>query len=1354
MEPQSTVENENENKNQFKFEFDHFVDLCGRSLFAEEYKGDLDAAWDYLQRAQEHAHPDLNTQAEYLRCSAIYAILTGNFADAYKHLESLHALLDQLSPEWGLRYTNYHVLANYTRRFPPNLRFYHEQGTPLNVTMRGDIIGPNEISETFMENVRKYMPSGVPRDQGLSQILNLTQWVSVNSRTLTMLFHHLSPGGTGYKPDESATPAIMERAKDHIRFRNVADANGATNVAEYLTRVVVEFYIASESPDTGIMLDDLYQRCEKMGDKAGMANAKLMEADNLLCPPFTNPTVLNLIIYDSHSATGDSNFWDPIEFDLRLDYSTEAQQCYDSALELFRASGSKRGQAAIVLRQGCCLHILARVRRPLNEPYLELLVEAESKLQEALELFGRDEGNAYLVKAHQILLSISKGNPQRVKKLAQNIGQWCARAKNEQLAHVIGVLMFRFATQEWSLYSNLDTSQRAWECAYEVFKAIGDIIPLFQTVVARAAVQRDMFNKDPAVMLIEEALSMIDEIRDYISDKIQSEPHTPLGEQSRILLRTNKCNLIWTFSRKIANIYSAAEDLDKFFEWHTRMEDWLENDEDFRDWRERMDDPLSFRDDYKRHMMLPKDVTKGLWRRVLADDAINVTWTAVATGFRRLLDEGDVLAAEEIFRRFSNDVAQEEKVYTRDMYRMLACSRIGDKPKVREILDSISDDELFGGHLESYQEGLATRSFLPTEAQNALTFTILAGDLERGRRLVQLIAKMSPTFFNSVTDNAIDYCIRLTQYAANMMELEPELAFSKLLTAKQVFETRRNQTADPDARMWSSTSGWTGELYLDLARICLCAEESKLPLRFLEGHNHGHPEDISWAEHALLFVEMSRARAVLESLQTQTTKGLGPPDGRKTTQLSDAVHKRRLLRSLLSLKTLTADQEKEISQLEQDIKMLEEDGTLSSATTFIETASSTIEPRLLYQSIDDDSVAIEAAFGTHGSIVFAVTKDGIQHMHQSSKSSENIRRPVMRAIKILGEMNGYLGEEEKARKTLLNELCTEISHVLLVPFAEIIRSKSHIIFSISDPLTAFPFSVLPFDGKPLVMHAVVSQVPSLTVLYYLSQRKSASASPTVSVLAKSPTEKPSGLTRSEQESNLHMAGIEAVNIARMFETWPIEASQMTRKDFQHYIEGGTLIMHIGTHGDINPRNPLLSSISIGQGQEFRVVDMSAIQSNVNLLVFAACLSGFGKATLGSEVLGFSHVVLSTGCQAYIGSLWKVSDFASMLIMTLFYRHLKASPHRSVATAMRAAQMDLLQLDSDKADILIDQMVENWNSPGSAGLRPAEFVPDAEYVLLTLKMILVQLDWTSPFFWAPFTLVGYGGFRFLHEPAEQ
>ena len=82
--------------------------------------------------------------------------------------------------------------------------------------------------------------------------------------------------------------------------------------------------------------------------------------------------------------------------------------------------------------------------------------------------------------------------------------------------------------------------------------------------------------------------------------------------------------------------------------------------------------------------------------------------------------------------------------------------------------------------------------------------------------------------------------------------------------------------------------------------------------------------------------------------------------------------------------------------------------------------------------------------------------------------------------------------------------------------------------------------------------------------------------------------------------------------------------------------------------------------------------------------------------------------------------------------------------------MRLAQLDLLNLDSDTAETLLDDMLESWDVATKESHSPTEFVPDAEFLLFTLKMILSQLDWTSPFYWAPFTLVGYGGFSFMHS----
>ncbi|KAJ5665315.1 uncharacterized protein N7477_007763 [Penicillium maclennaniae] len=1314
-------------------DFDHFIGLCGRSLFAEEYRGNLDAAWEYLQQKRPNTDSvEPNIQAEYLRCASVYSILIGRFSDAYETLNALHDLLDLLPQEWGLRYTNYKVLADYTRRFPPALQFYHENGNPLDTVMLGDIIGTIEINKRLMQNVHKYLSPGNSRDQGLCLILGAVLAFPINSRYLSGHFHPLSCHVSYHTPEADPIPTITQRAQNLQKFRDSADANLATGIATYLNLLILKLHLSCQnSPATA--LEDHFKRCSRLNDHAGMGNCKMIEGDNHISPAFTSPLSLNLVIVNFSSCIGEDANWDPVGCGLKFDYSSEAQTCYEDALNLFRTAGCTRGQAAVVLRQACCLHHQIRYQRASkNQSYVSnVLGKVDSKLQEALRLFGKDEANVQIVKAHQLLLQISMGNPRSAKTTASELGEWGAQSKNENLTHFIGLLLSRFARQEWDTFSNFDAALLAWECAYGVLKPIGDEIPLIQSVVCRAWVQHGTHNNAACRLLIEEAISMVDQLSIYYDTRIKSASH----EHDRTILLTSKFNLFWTLGRTVGCIWLRLDDLQAFQTWQTKLAYWIENDESFLSWRERLQNMEGIKD---KGSEISQGMLRSLWHKVMAEDAARVMHGSADIQYRKILEDGDVVKAEDILRSFVKSSEILEAPYSRDFYRILACERIGDLAKAREILDSVDDNVLFDESLDDFKAGKNLSKF-PLMAGNALTFLMYGEDMERARRILNLIVQISPTFFES-NASAIDLAEQMGNYAAIMKEIEPEICFKKLLEARQIIETMRVQTKDLDARIGTATSSWVGEVYLNLARICLSTSISDTPFEWPTKFDHGHFESISWAEHALLFVEMSRARAVLESLQQQA-KDLG--------SISEAVHKRRLLRSLLSLKSLTPDQEKEISQLREDIEVLEEDGTLTSATAFIDRVNSSIEPKLLYESIDENAVVIEATFGPRGCVSFAITRDGILHFATTHFRSVDMRRPVMKAMQIMREVTGYINDEETKRKEELQDLSREISAVLLDPFADIIRSKSHVIFSVSDPLTAFPFSILHLDGKPLIMHAAVSQVPSLTVMHYLSQRKSPSEAPTVSVLAKSPTQEPSTGIRGDKEVNLHMAGIEAVNIARMFTTWPIEASHLSRKDFRQYVEGGSLIMHIGTHGDIDPQNPLLSSISIGEGQEFRVADMLAIRSRVNLLVFAACLSGFGKATRGSDVLGFSHVVLSTGCQAYIGSLWKVSDFGSMVIMTLFYGHLKRNPHLAVADVMRMAQLDLLKLDGDTAGTLLDDMLQGWGVATRESHSPTEFVPDAEFLLFTLKMILNQLDWNSPFYWAPFTLVGYGGFRFMH-----
>ncbi|KAH1654597.1 hypothetical protein KXX16_001388 [Aspergillus fumigatus] len=1322
--------------------FDHFLDICGGSFFPEEYRGNLDVAWQELLRCRPkdfETEPQVTT--EYLRRSAIYSIVAGNLAEAYRVLGKLHDLLDTLPAEWGLRYTIYMLLADYTRRYPPTLRFYHERGKPVNIAMLSDISGPKEMSARFMERVQLYFETGSIRDMALCQTLCVVMWFPMLARKLNAELDPLFPGRLFHGTDADTDAIIAQHAAGLIKCRESAEQAGELRIAAYLARLLVELRIASHSSDRLTALNDLYQIYHRQEDLAGMANCQLMKGDSLLGPSFTSPVALNLVLVDASSAIGENNLWDPVELELKDRYSPEVKECYEAALELFGRANCRRGQAAVLLRQACCLHIEARRLQPTDTCRTALMQDACAKFTQSKQLFGKDEVNCQIVTTHQILLDITSGDNRSVKATARGIGIWAAQAENQSVGHCLGLLIFRFARQEWCTFARMDNALVAWECAYEISESIDDVVLMFQSVVSRAWVQGEMFNLAALKILVDQAVGMFDRVRQYYDTVAKSIPDTEAEDADRLIVQTSKFDTLSSFESKASTMYFRLEDPKLAQEWQAKFADIMENDESFLTMRERMEKTLDFQG-LSPALSCSNSRIKGLWQMKVIGDAMAAKYRDAKFIFQEWLDRGDIERAEAVYRRFMDETKIMESSYARDAYRLLFCSSVGDETSAKTILASMDDNALFEGDLNDYQQGIGVKSTFAGVADNALMFCLLSRDAARAHRVVQIVQKIAPTFYDTMDDNVIDRSFRLSYYGATMLyNGHLQVALRRLLDARQLIELRRQQTTDVDARVGTFSSGWIVEVYLNLVRACLKCADARVPSYMLQELDHSHPDDLSWEEHALLFLEESRARSVLEALNTQVA--CDRDEHNASAPLLELMHKRRLLRTLLALRHRTPEQEQEIGELRLQINHMEASEVCAAASSFIDMAISIVAPKLLYKSINQDAVVIEATFGYQGMIAFAVTSDGLQNIYEDRTSSVDIRKPVMQMMKALTEMTGYLGDEEKERKKMFNEYAQQISRYLVEPFKRTIMQKKHVIFSTSDPLTAFPFSALLLEGQPLMTRFAVSQIPSLAVLHHVSRRQSRLVAPTVSVFARSPSA--FSTTSDNQEPNLPLAGIEAVHIAKTFSTWPVDATNVTRREFRKYVEGSSSILHIGTHGDVDYRNPLLSSISMGE--DFRVLDMSTIKTNANLLVFAACLSGLGRATTGSEVLGFSHVILSSGCQAYIGTLRKVSDFASMLLMTLFYRTLKKAPWMPLAYVLRQAQIELSQFDREHAARYLDQLIQTSPSSDGDSHGLMDFVPDTDFMISMQKMILAQLDWSSPFFWAPFVLMGYGSLRF-------
>jgi CHAT domain-containing protein len=167
------------------------------------------------------------------------------------------------------------------------------------------------------------------------------------------------------------------------------------------------------------------------------------------------------------------------------------------------------------------------------------------------------------------------------------------------------------------------------------------------------------------------------------------------------------------------------------------------------------------------------------------------------------------------------------------------------------------------------------------------------------------------------------------------------------------------------------------------------------------------------------------------------------------------------------------------------------------------------------------------------------------------------------------------------------------------------------------------------------------------------------------------------------------------------------------------------------------------------------MEVSQYRTQAALVVFGACLSGTGRVTAGNDVYGFSHAVLQSGARAYMGALWKVNDFVTMLLLVSFFRQL-ATPgnDRSLASCFQHAQQTVYGLDKASAVAMLKEMSSELDKLNVCGVEGEDLNGLERTKLKSLTYLRSMAkdigegdfnpNFKHPYYWAPFGLVGHGG----------
>ncbi|HKI09433.1 MAG TPA: CHAT domain-containing tetratricopeptide repeat protein [Nitrososphaeraceae archaeon] len=118
------------------------------------------------------------------------------------------------------------------------------------------------------------------------------------------------------------------------------------------------------------------------------------------------------------------------------------------------------------------------------------------------------------------------------------------------------------------------------------------------------------------------------------------------------------------------------------------------------------------------------------------------------------------------------------------------------------------------------------------------------------------------------------------------------------------------------------------------------------------------------------------------------------------------------------------------------------------------------------------------------------------------------------------------------------------------------------------------------------------------------------------------------------------------------------------------------ILHFACHGYYDHFDPLSSGLVLGHGQKLTAREILNQKLSCELTTLSACMTGVNSLSRGDELIGLTRAFLYAGASSLIVSLWMVNDRSTTDLMIDFYKLLKDGKDK--ATAWQCAQKNIMK----------------------------------------------------------------------------
>jgi pentatricopeptide repeat protein len=249
-------------------------------------------------------------------------------------------------------------------------------------------------------------------------------------------------------------------------------------------------------------------------------------------------------------------------------------------------------------------------------------------------------------------------------------------------------------------------------------------------------------------------------------------------------------------------------------------------------------------------------------------------------------------------------------------------------------------------------------------------------------------------------------------------------------------------------------------------------------------------------------------------------------------------------------------------------------------------------------------------------------------------------------------------------------LSSKVLYDLLIDPVKQLLSSRRICIVPHSTLHYLPFQAL-YDGNNyLIQQYQVFYAPSVTVLKFCLQKRSQSKQ---SLLAIGPP------PFDDEALELKFAENESYLVSTNFEqNLLLLRNQANESNFRKYA-GEYDIVHIATHGYFSKDAPMKSYLLLLGDQDndgkLSAYELFGIKLNAYLVTLSACQTAVSRVSRGDEMLGLVRGLIYAGTPSIVASLWNVDDASTAELMNEFYSNLTTMDK---AEALQYAQIKLMK----------------------------------------------------------------------------